>query len=173
MSPRRYSWKRPLNKKKRPKEDTEGESFNQPNNHSKLTDSNNCILFIILISILLLFSLLPSAPCPLPVALPQAPDVCVPRHVKHVLDVSARGLLIKDFCDDSTASSYAHAVILRLCCATKRPKALVFRSLNFIVSIGYRVYFMECRISIPRVSQLIPVNSGTNATAPSECFSSL
>ena len=74
MSPRRYFYEGvACQKKKRPKEDTEGESFNQPNNHSKLTDSNNCILIIFLISNVIAFLSLPSAPCLLPVALPPAP----------------------------------------------------------------------------------------------------
>ena len=87
---------RSRSKKKRPKEDTEGESFNQPNNHSKLTDSNNCIRIIFILFRYYCFSSLPSAPCLLLVALPRTP-VCVPRHVTHVLDISARGLFIKDF----------------------------------------------------------------------------
>jgi len=41
---------------------TQGESFNQSNNHSKLTDSNNCRYFLFLAALLLL-SRLPSSLC--------------------------------------------------------------------------------------------------------------
>jgi hypothetical protein len=84
-------------KKKRPKEDTGGESFNQPNNHSKLTDSNNCILFVFLISIVIAFLYHSPPPRVFFRSLCHYAPVCVPRHVTHVLDISARGLFIKDF----------------------------------------------------------------------------
>jgi hypothetical protein len=84
-------------RKKRPKEDTEGESFNQPNNYSKLTDSNNCMLIIFLVSSLIAFLSTPLRPVSSSGRSAALLAVCVPRHVTHVLDVGARGLLIKDF----------------------------------------------------------------------------
>jgi hypothetical protein len=124
VSPRRYFYEGvACQKKKRPKEDTEGESFNQPNNHSKLTDSNNCILIIVLVSNIIAFLSTPLRPVSSSGRSATRSSVCVPRHVTQVLDVSARGLLIKDFC--SGANVFAGAKLCRsggftriLCCKT-------------------------------------------------------
>lgn len=50
--------------KERPAEGTGGESF-QPTNHSKLTDSNNCVFFFLLTNNYSCFSLDSPPPCAL------------------------------------------------------------------------------------------------------------
>ena len=139
MSPRRYSWKRPLNKKKRPKEDTEGESFNQPNNHSKLTDSNNCILFVVFISNYYCFSITPLRPVSSSGRSCHKLLVCVPRHVTHVIDISARGLFVKEFRKAKNAFSEAKLQCFR----GLKPVFAPFDAylVKFLLSISYSIQY--------------------------------
>src|SRR6516165_9632700 len=70
---------------------------NQPNNHSKLTDSNNCTVLFLVSTLLLLFAtpLLPVSSAGHP---PHVVDRRQGQHVKRVAERRATYLRDNDFC---------------------------------------------------------------------------